>query len=273
MMEGDWRSSILSTHTKALNRQVTEAVLISGGGERERGGGRPVRLLNSKQEFGANLMLEVVVMRGGEVLGQRNNKRRRGGQLREEDVTPIRVEEEGSSGRLQGTEQEEEGRPPGPTIAPPSKRRRRHQVELVEGAEEAPMNFEELSIEGLRKEMRRRRLRPGGKLKEEMVRELQREVRSQRRICWRMGGGTGPYVQGIMLRRGEEEGGGEEQEPPDPGEAGEAEWEDFQPREEDREARSDTAEEARTTSTRRGQRNTKLRCPQGRGSDRRAGGE
>ena len=121
MVEGDWRSSILSTHTKALNRQVTEAVLISGGGgERERGGGRPVRLLNSKQEFGANLMLEVVVMRGGEVLGQRNNKRWRGGQLREEDVTPNREEEEGSSGRIQGTEQEEEGVPPGPTIAPPS---------------------------------------------------------------------------------------------------------------------------------------------------------
>ena len=102
MMEGDWRSSILSTHTKALNRQVTEAVLISGGGERERGGGRPVRLLNSKQEFGANLMLEVVVMRGGEVLGQRNNKRRRGGQLREEDVTPIRVRRKGAQGGSRG---------------------------------------------------------------------------------------------------------------------------------------------------------------------------
>ena len=67
MVEGDWSSSIILTHIKALNRQVTEAVLISGGGG-ERGGGRTVRLLNSKQEFGANLMLEVVVMRGGEII-------------------------------------------------------------------------------------------------------------------------------------------------------------------------------------------------------------
>ena len=49
MKEEDWQSSILSTHTKALNRQVTEAVLISENG----GGGRTVKLLNSKQEFGA----------------------------------------------------------------------------------------------------------------------------------------------------------------------------------------------------------------------------
>ena len=80
-----------------------------------------------------------------------------------------------------------------------------------------------------------------------------------------MGGGSGPYVQGVMLRRGDEQGGGEEQEPPDPGEAGEAEWEDFQPGEEDREAGSDTARGDRTNSTKRGQGNTKLRCPQGRG--------
>ena len=70
---GDWRSKVISTHFGALNRQVTEAVMIANGG------GEGVRLLNNKQEFGANLLLEVVVMRGDEVLGRRNPKRRRGG--------------------------------------------------------------------------------------------------------------------------------------------------------------------------------------------------
>ena len=62
----DWRSAVISTHFTALNRQVSEAVKISeGGGGRQGGtGGGGVRLLNSKQEFGANLLLEVVVMRG-----------------------------------------------------------------------------------------------------------------------------------------------------------------------------------------------------------------
>ena len=69
----DWRSKITSTHLTALNRQVTEAVLISRGKE-------GTKLLNNKQEFGANLLLEVVVMRGDQVLGNRNEKRKRGGQ-------------------------------------------------------------------------------------------------------------------------------------------------------------------------------------------------
>ena len=73
MVGGDWRSKVVSTHFGALNRQVTEAVKIS------RGGGERVRLLNNKQEFGANLLLEVVVMRGDQILGRRNGKRRRNG--------------------------------------------------------------------------------------------------------------------------------------------------------------------------------------------------
>ena len=68
----DWRSSVISSHFTALNRQITEAVLISG-----EGGGGKVRLLNSKHEFGANLLLEVVVMKGEQVLGHRNPKRKR----------------------------------------------------------------------------------------------------------------------------------------------------------------------------------------------------
>ena len=64
-----------------------------------------------------------------------------------------------------------------------------------------------------------------------------------------MGGGSGPYVQGVMLRREEEQGGGEEQEPPDPGEADEAKWEDIPQGEDVREAGRDKAEEDRTHTT------------------------
>ena len=49
---------------------MTEAILIAEGG-----GG--ARLLNNKQEFGANLILEVVVMRGDQVLGRGGHKRKR----------------------------------------------------------------------------------------------------------------------------------------------------------------------------------------------------
>ena len=64
----DWKSSILSSHFTALSRQVTEAVLISEkGGGGGGGDGRPVNHLNSKQEFGANLILEMVIMRGDQV--------------------------------------------------------------------------------------------------------------------------------------------------------------------------------------------------------------
>ena len=72
MQEEDWSSKVTSTHFTALSRQLAEAVQIAEGKE-------GVRLLNSKQEFGANLLLEVMVMRGDQVLGQRNGKRKRGG--------------------------------------------------------------------------------------------------------------------------------------------------------------------------------------------------
>ena len=52
MQVEDWMSKITSTHFTALSRQVIEAVLIAGGQE-------GVKLLNNKQEFGANLLLEV----------------------------------------------------------------------------------------------------------------------------------------------------------------------------------------------------------------------
>ena len=52
---------------------------------------------------------------------------------------------------------------PDNTTPPPNKRRRRHLVEVIEGAEEAPMNFNDLTLGRLRKEMRRRRLKSGVK--------------------------------------------------------------------------------------------------------------
>ena len=89
----DWRSSIISSHFSALNRQVTEAVLISGNGEDRRR--KRIRLLNSKQEFGANLLLEVVVMRGDQVLGQRNPKRRNCGTPKKEEDKEGEDDDEG----------------------------------------------------------------------------------------------------------------------------------------------------------------------------------
>ena len=78
-----------------------------------------------------------------------------------------------------------------------------------------------------------------------------------------MGGGTGPFVQGVMFRGEGEEGGGEEQEPPDPGEA---EWEDIPSGEDAREAGRGTAGGGRPTNTRRRPRSTKLgRLEKGRG--------
>ena len=68
----DWKSSITSSHRTALGRQVTEAMSIAKGHSN-------VVLLNSKHEFGANSINEIIVMRGGQILGNRNQKRRRGG--------------------------------------------------------------------------------------------------------------------------------------------------------------------------------------------------
>ena len=182
MREEDWQSSILSTHTKALNRQVTEAVLISEKG----GGGRTVRLLNSKQEFGANLMLEVVVMRGHEVLGKRNTKRKqeeqvRRGEAREEARGPA----EGQGGPPVGGGEEAQTT----TTPPPPKRRRREEEEFpttgmvgVEGATKAPVDYSSWTLKDLKSEMKVRRMKPGSRDREELVRDLLREDKSQGRI-------------------------------------------------------------------------------------------
>ena len=103
------------------------------------------------------------------------------------------------------------------------------------------MNFYDLTLWRLRKEMRRRRLKLGVKGREEMICELQRECRSQRRIQWRMGGESRP----------------QEQESPDISEAEEAYSEDIPLEDDGREAGSDASREARTHTTRRRPRITK----------------
>ena len=60
------------------------------------------------------------------------------------------------------------------------------------------------------------------------------------------------------------EGGGEEQEPPDPGEADEVEWEDIPQVEDVREAGRDKAEEDRTHTTGRRPNTSQLRRLKGK---------
>ena len=96
--EKDWKSSITSTHIGALGRQVTEAMSIASG--------QPgVVLLNSKHKFGANLVNEVVILRGGQVLGVRKDKRKK----------------------------EEDGLAEGGYAVPPPKRRRPSSQDIVGG--------------------------------------------------------------------------------------------------------------------------------------------
>ena len=148
-----------------MNRQVTEAVHISNGGENKRR--REVRLLNSKQEFGANVLLEVVVMRGDQVLGQRNQKRRRG-------RDPI-LEEEKEGGQLIANldpmEEDAGLTPQEGEIAPPLAKRVRR-------------TFEEMTREELVEEFKKRRIKPGKRRREAMVDLLNEEDRNQRRIGW-----------------------------------------------------------------------------------------
>ena len=61
MTADDWKSRIVSSHRTALNRQVTEAILIQEINNE-------VNLLNSKNEFGANTLGELAITRGGQLV-------------------------------------------------------------------------------------------------------------------------------------------------------------------------------------------------------------
>lgn len=72
MRTSDWKTKILSSHRTALNRQVTEATIISNEGLDS--------LLNLKNEFGTNNLPELVLQHGTRVEGA---AKRRNQQLNE----------------------------------------------------------------------------------------------------------------------------------------------------------------------------------------------
>ena len=171
MREEDWCSKVTSSHMKALNRQVTEAVRIAWKN-------KEVDLLNSKHEFGANLLMEVVIMRGDHVLGARKPKRKRN--LVEELPHVGREEEDkdrgggsatttgGEEDNVGGVVEEEEN-----TVNPPGKKRRT--LEEYYGG---------LKKDELMEEAKRRRLKVKGRMKDEIVLLLLEEDRTQPKIGW-----------------------------------------------------------------------------------------
>ena len=63
----DWEVTLTSSHKGALSRQVTEACRISSEGLGS--------LLNKKNEFGANNLTEMGVVKGDFVMGETKRKR------------------------------------------------------------------------------------------------------------------------------------------------------------------------------------------------------
>ena len=67
MKTSDWKTRITSSHITALNRQITEATIISNEGVDS--------LLNSKNEFGANNLPELVLQHGTRIEGAAKRRR------------------------------------------------------------------------------------------------------------------------------------------------------------------------------------------------------
>ena len=70
MLPEDWCIKVTATHQTSLNRQMTEAVRISREPSQN--------LLNSKLEFSANNLPELMLKYGGTVIGDGGQKRKRG---------------------------------------------------------------------------------------------------------------------------------------------------------------------------------------------------
>ena len=89
MRTDHWQTKVISRHRVALNRQVTEGVKIINEGVSN--------LLNSKNEFGANNLTELVMQNGHKIAGA--NKRKLNDPTikadfeKKEDVPHIKVEE------------------------------------------------------------------------------------------------------------------------------------------------------------------------------------
>ena len=151
-------------------------------------------------------MLEVVVMRGDQVLGQRQKKRERTGAVNV-------MGEDGNGREALGEEGEQQ---PNSSTIPPLKKLKIDWLET--------MTNEELVLE-----MKRRRLKPGGRNRDEMLACIRNEDKTQGRISWG-DKRAGDQCQGQRLRgAGDTERKVEERSEeagPEHSEAEEAEWED-----------------------------------------------
>ena len=65
----DWETKILSSHKTSLARQTKKAFLIS----RE----EVENLLNSKNEYGANNISELIIKHGNEIVGEKRREKRK----------------------------------------------------------------------------------------------------------------------------------------------------------------------------------------------------
>ena len=150
---------------------MAEAMSIAKGHEN-------VVLLNSKHEFGANLVSELVVMKWGLILGQRNEKRRRGG-------GGGAAGGEGGGGIILEEEDREE------VAQQQATKRRRSDWDPPEGPSELNQitspsehgKYAHWTKEELEEETRKRRLKQWGG-KEEMIKRLLKEDKSQPKLCF-----------------------------------------------------------------------------------------
>merc|ERR1712105_237680 len=92
-----WKTKILNSHITALNRQVTETTIISNEGLGS--------LLNSKNEFGANNLPELVLLHGTRVEGA--TKRRRQANANESEQPATNIKKQPSSKRRKFAHSEE----------------------------------------------------------------------------------------------------------------------------------------------------------------------
>ena len=212
---------------------MTEAIFIAEGG-----GG--ARLLN-KQEFGANLILEVVVMRGDQVLGRGGHKRKRedrGGAsgIGTSQLVPTNTIEMGS----EGSEMEAAGAT-AVKGGPKRKRREDNEREETPREEEGAPNMEggggkggeysHITDKELREELKSRRFKVKGRGREEMIILLEEDNRNQKKLVlsqghWRGQGGR-HQIRGEEGGREEGKGGGDTT--PNTGEEGEDNWVDVDP--------------------------------------------
>ena len=114
------------------------------------------------------------------------------------------------------------------------------------------INYEDMGSEELVEEMRRRKKKPGRMKREQMIEFLVKENKCQGRITWGKEDVKGCYAKGDLLK-GETEVEGEDKDTQESTrEAEEDDWEDMNPRGEDKPTGSETAGEAKPKTRARG---------------------